>query len=105
MVAKRTQLCCTQQSLVKFSEMFSSFGRGFSFGNILRDYRIKSIQLLEEILEEILEVKTFLKMSIGVKCRGSKVELRFCSFLDAFILVLPIKKINKTVYVSRRLLV
>ena len=28
MVAKRTQLCCTQQSLVKFSEMFSSFGRG-----------------------------------------------------------------------------
>ena len=32
-------------------------------------------------LEEILEVKTFLKMSIGFKCRDSKVELRFCSFL------------------------
>ena len=32
-------------------------------------------------LEEILEVKTFLKMSIGFKCRGLKVELRFCTFL------------------------
>ena len=31
-------------------------------------------------LEKILEVKTFLKMSIGFKCRGLKVELRFCSF-------------------------
>ena len=29
-------------------------------------------------LEEILEVKTFLKMSIGFICR----ELRFCSFLE-----------------------
>ena len=35
MVAKRTQLCCTQQSLVKFSEMFSSFGQGFSFPKFL----------------------------------------------------------------------
>ena len=32
-------------------------------------------------LEEILEVKTFLKMSIGFQCRGPKVELRFCTFL------------------------
>ena len=32
-------------------------------------------------LEEILEVKTFFKMSIGFKCRGPKVELRFCPFL------------------------
>ena len=32
-------------------------------------------------LEEILEVKEFLKMFIGLKWRGSKVELRFCSFL------------------------
>ena len=31
-------------------------------------------------LEEILEVKTFLKMSIALKCRDF-VELRFCSFL------------------------
>ena len=31
--------------------------------------------------EEILEVKTFLKMSIGFKCRGPKVELRLCSCL------------------------
>ena len=32
-------------------------------------------------LGEILEAKTFYKMSIGFKCRGPKVELRFCSFL------------------------
>ena len=33
--------------------------------------------------EEILEVKRFLKMSIGlgVQCRCSKVELQLCSFL------------------------
>ena len=33
------------------------------------------------MLEEILEVKTFLKMSIGFKCRVPKVELGYCSFL------------------------
>ena len=32
-------------------------------------------------VDEILEVKTFLKMSLGFKCRGPKIELRFCSFL------------------------
>ena len=32
-------------------------------------------------LEEILEVKTVLKMSIGFKCIGPEVELRFFSFL------------------------
>ena len=32
-------------------------------------------------VEEILEVQTFLKMSIGFKCRGPKVKLRFCLFL------------------------
>ena len=31
-------------------------------------------------LEEILEVKTLLKMSTGFESRGPKVELRFCSF-------------------------
>ena len=31
--------------------------------------------------EEILEVKTFLKMSVGFKYLGPKVELQFCSFL------------------------
>ena len=31
-------------------------------------------------LEDVFEVKTFLKMSIGFKCIGPKVELRFCSF-------------------------
>ena len=31
-------------------------------------------------LEEILEVKTLLKMSIGFKSKGPEVELRFCSF-------------------------
>ena len=33
------------------------------------------------MLEEILEVKTFLKMSIRFKFRDPKLELRFCSFL------------------------
>ena len=32
-------------------------------------------------LEEILEVKTFLEMSIGFKCKGPEVDPRFCSFL------------------------
>ena len=32
-------------------------------------------------IKEILEVKTFLKMSIGSKCRGPEVELRFYLFL------------------------
>ena len=32
-------------------------------------------------LEEILEVKTFLKMFIRFKCQVPKVELQFCSFL------------------------
>ena len=32
-------------------------------------------------LEEILEIETFLKMSIRFKCQGPKLELRFCSFL------------------------
>ena len=33
-------------------------------------------------LEEILEVKTFLKMSVGFKCRSPEVELQFCPFLE-----------------------
>ena len=52
-----------------------------SFGNILYEQKIKSIQLLERNLEEILEVKTFPKMFKGFKCRGPEVELRVCSFL------------------------
>ena len=52
-----------------------------SFDNILRDQKIKSIQLLEETFEEILEVKTFLRISIGFKCRGPEADVRFCSFL------------------------
>ena len=35
-------------------------------------------------LEEILKVETFLKMSVGLKCQGPKVRLRFCSFLGCF---------------------
>ena len=45
----------------------------------LKKYKIHTA--VRKNLEEILEVKTFLKMSIGFKCRGPKVELRFCSFL------------------------
>ena len=53
-----------------------------SFGNVLRESKVKSIQLLEKSLEEILEVKTFLKKSIGfTECRSPEIELRFCSFL------------------------
>ena len=51
-----------------------------NFGNILRD-KNKIHPAVKRNLEEILEVKIFLKMSIGFKCRGPRVELRFCSFL------------------------
>ena len=55
------------------------------------------MQLLEENLEEILEVKTFLKMSIGFKYRGPKVELRFFSLLGCVHFSIPSidKKKNK----------
>ena len=33
-------------------------------------------------MQLLVEVKTFLKMSIGFKCRDPKAELRFCSFLE-----------------------
>ena len=47
-----------------------------SFGNIL------SQGLKSKIHSAVrFEVKTFLKISIRFKFRGSKVELRFCSFL------------------------
>ena len=51
-----------------------------SYGNILK---IKNIirTAVKINHEEILEVKTFLKMSTGFKCRGHKVEPRFYSFL------------------------
>ena len=56
-----------------------------SFGNILspdiKGLRNKIHTAVRRNFEEILEVKTFLKMSIGFKCRGPKVELRFSSFL------------------------
>ena len=52
-----------------------------SFGNILRDLKSKMDTAVRRNLEEIVEVKTFLKMFIGLKCQGPKVELRFCSFL------------------------
>ena len=55
-------------------------------------------------LEEILEVKTFLKMSIGRKCRGSKTDLQFFSFLGCFHFstIGMDKAMNKIFYVSRR---
>ena len=52
-----------------------------SYRNILRDQKIKSLTAVRRKLEEIFEVKTFLKMSIGFNCRGPKAEPRFCSFL------------------------
>ena len=52
-----------------------------SFGNVLRELKNKIHISVRRNLEEILEVKTSLKMSIGFKCRGPKAELRFCSFL------------------------
>ena len=51
-----------------------------SFGTILSNQK-KNPRVVRRNLEEPLDVKTFFKMSIGFKCRGSKVELRFCSFL------------------------
>ena len=41
-VAKRTQLCCTQQSLVKFSEMFSSFRRGLKYLQYQEDNKVST---------------------------------------------------------------
>ena len=47
----------------------------------IKGFKNKIHTAVRRNLEEILEVKTFLKMSIGFKCRGPKVEPRFCSFL------------------------
>ena len=53
------------------------------FGNILyQGIKNKTHTAVRRNLEEILEVNTFLNMSIGFKCRGPEVELRFCSFLE-----------------------
>ena len=52
-----------------------------SFDDILRDKKNEIHTAVRKNLKGILEVKTFLKMSIGFKYRGSKLELRFCSFL------------------------
>ena len=49
--------------------------------NRVKGLRNKSHAAVGGSLEEILEVKTLLKMPIGFKCRGLKVEPRFCSFL------------------------
>ena len=75
-----------------------------SCGNILRDQEIKIHTAVRGNLEEILEVKTFLKMSIGLNCRSPKVELRFCSYLECvhFSTAGTDKKMDKTFYVSRR---
>ena len=52
-----------------------------SFGNILRELKNKIRIAVRGNLEESLEVKTFFRMSIGIKCQSSKVKQRFCSFL------------------------
>ena len=52
-----------------------------SFWQYIRVIRNKIHTAVRRNLEKILEVKTFLKMSIGFKCRGSKVEPQLRSFL------------------------
>ena len=70
-------------------------------GKLSRTHRVKELKnkihtTVRRNLEKIIEVKTFLKMSIGFKCQGPKVEPRFCSFLGVFILVQPVQiKKNK----------
>ena len=51
---------------------------------------------LKRNLEETLDVKAFIKMSIGFKCQGPKVELRFCSFLGCAHFSTPGKDKEKT---------
>ena len=50
-------------------------------GNILRGLKNKIHADVRRNLEEILEIKTLIKMSTGSKCLGPKLEVRFCSFL------------------------
>ena len=52
-----------------------------SFGKYIKGLKNKIHTAVRRNLEEILEVKTFLKISKGFKYRGPNVELRFCSFL------------------------
>ena len=51
-----------------------------NFWQYIKGLKNKTHTDVRRNLEEILEVKTFLKMSIGFKCRGPKVEVGFCSF-------------------------
>ena len=51
-----------------------------SFCNILRDQKNKIHTDVRRNLEEIIEVKTFLKMSMGFKFQGPKVEHGFAHF-------------------------
>ena len=48
---------------------------------VIKELKNKIHTVVRRNLEEILEVKTFPQMSVGFKCRGLEVELRFCSFL------------------------
>ena len=52
-----------------------------SSGKYIKGLKNKIDAAVRRNLEEILKVKTFLKMSIGFKCRDPEVGLRFCSFL------------------------
>ena len=52
-----------------------------SFGsNYIKGLKNKIHTAVIRNLEEILEVKTSLKISIGFKCRAPKVKLRFAHF-------------------------
>ena len=57
--------------------MFKKYMKPCSLLAIYQGINNKIHTAVKRNFEEILEVKTFLKMSIRSKCRGPKVELRF----------------------------
>ena len=74
-----------------------------SFGNISGDWKIKSIQSSEEILKKTLDVKTFFKISIGLKCRDPKAGLQFCSVLCVHYAILKINMLCNLCCLETRL--
>ena len=69
-VVKDGDTCCTNLSL-----------SNFQFWQNIEGLENKIYAAVKKNLEEILEVKTFLKKFIRLKCQVPKAELRFCSFL------------------------
>ena len=52
-----------------------------SLWQYVKGLRNKLHTVVKRNLEEIIEVRTFLKMSIAFKCWGPKVEPQICLFL------------------------